>query len=385
VMSRKRKLLFAFGVLAVSLACACVVAEVLLRRFERGRTSVPETMPYLYYQHSRLRYALVRGGEYYGWAHVNAQGFRGTRDVQVEKTAGTLRVMAVGGSTTFDTTVSGDDRAWPARLEQHLAELAPDRRVEVINAGVPGYRSLDNLIRLETELHAFRPDVIILYEVHNDFYDALRQMSDPPDTAGPTPDELPTSTPWGRWLERNSLLYMKLKTAAKVLRSRGKGARGETPEQVNARVADALARGAVDFERNLSAFVAVANSQGIHVVLPEVVNVSGAGALAEEDALIRRVWEVNFPYTTPEVILGGYARYNDASRRVAARAASATHIPTAGFGLRGTEFYAPYDPIHSNDRGADLMGRRMAEALLTTGALDRAPAVSVGAAPPAPR
>ncbi len=151
----------------VALICAAVLGEILLRYFESRRATVPETMPYLYYRHERLRYALVRNGDYYGWAHINGQGFRGKREVALEKQNGVLRIMAVGGSTTFDTTVSGDDKAWAARLEHYLQELAPERRVEVINAGVPGYRNIDNLIRLETELHRYRPDVIILYEVHN--------------------------------------------------------------------------------------------------------------------------------------------------------------------------------------------------------------------------
>jgi len=348
-----------------------------LRRYERNRTTVPETMPYLYYQHSRLRYALVRNSDYYGWAHVNAGGFRGREEVALAKPEGVLRIMAVGGSTTFETTVGGDERAWPARLQHYLRELAPERRVEVINAGVPGYRNIDNLIRLETELHRYRPDVIVLYEVHNDLYEALKALREAPEGDADTPDAMPVVTPWGHWLSRNSLLYLKLKSAMKLLRSkRGSKQDKRDQSQMNARVATALEGGAAEFERTLTAFVAVANSLGIHVVMPEVTNLSGPGVITESDPAIRQVWEINFSYTTPETILRGYMNYNDAVRRVAHCGASATYIPTENFGMRGTEWYAPYDPIHSNDRGADLMGRRMAEALLTSGALDRPPSNS---------
>ncbi|MFL6258400.1 MAG: SGNH/GDSL hydrolase family protein [Thermoanaerobaculia bacterium] len=370
---RRSKLLLALG----TFACAALAGEFALRRYERARRSVPETMPYLYYRHSRLRYALVRNGDYYGWAHVNAQGFRGRKDVAVEKPAGVLRVLAVGGSTTFETNVSGDARAWPARMQLYLRELAPGKRVEVVNAGVPGYRDLDNLIRLETDLYRYQPDVIILYEVHNDLYAALRTISDSPRAATDTPGEMPAATPWGRWLSRHSLLYMKLGTLAKVARLKRASRRAAAnPRGLEARVAGALARGAADFERTLTAYVAVANSLGIHVVMPEVVNVSGAGALAEPDPAIRRVWEVNFPFAKPEAVLGGYARFNDAARRVAGCAASATYLPTAGFGLRGTPLYAPHDPIHFNDQGADRMGREMAKAFVARGLLERRPAGS---------
>ncbi|MFL6233241.1 MAG: hypothetical protein ACJ76N_08925, partial [Thermoanaerobaculia bacterium] len=153
-----------------------------------------------------------------------------------------------------------------------------------------------------------------------------------------TPGEMPVATPWGRWLSRHSLLYMKLGTLSKVARLK----------RANRRAA--------------------ANPRGMEARV--------AGALAEPDPAIRRVWEVNFPFAKPEVILGGYARFNAAARRVAGCAASAIYLPTAGFGLRGTSLYAPYDPIHFNDQGADRMGRKMAEAFITRGLLERRPAGS---------
>ncbi len=376
MMKRTRKIKLLTVAVAFLLAIVCVGAlgEFVLRRVERNRKTVPETMPSLYYPHGRLRYALVRNSSYYDWAHVNGQGFRGRRDVSVEKPAGVLRIMCVGGSTTFDTTVSGDERAWPARLEHHLREIAHDRRIEVINAGVPGYRNLDNLIRLETDLHRYKPDVIVLYEIHNDLYESLKAMNEP-EQAGDTPGEMPTATPWGQWLNRNSLLYQKLGNAMKVFRFRrgNRRAAQQSEAETNARVAAALEGGAADFERNLRAFVAVANSLGIRIVIPEVVNISGAGSADENEESIRQVWQINFPYAAPETVLRGYVGFNEAARRVASCAISAVFIPTAGFGLRGTEQFAPSDPIHFNDAGADKMGRRMAEALLASSALDAPP------------
>ena len=59
-----------------------------------------------------------------------------------------------------------------------MRRLLPGRRIEVINAGVPGYRVIDNVVRLETELYQYRPDLIILYEVHNDLFTALPHDAD---------------------------------------------------------------------------------------------------------------------------------------------------------------------------------------------------------------
>lgn len=344
---------------------AGVGAEVALRFSERNRATVPGTMPFLYYPHSRLQYALVRGADYYGWAHVSGQGFRGA-EVQLAKRPGVLRVMAVGGSTTFETTVSGDDRAWPARLQYWLARLAPERPVEVINAGVPGYRVSDNLIRFQTELHRYQPDVVISYEGHNDLFAAMKRRTEDGDPR--RPDALPVITPWGYWLSQHSLVYPKLRAGMKIVAARRGARRGRDEAELRRQVEQRAAT----FERELGFFVAAAGRAGAHVVLPEVGQISGAGALDETDESIRRVWRQN-GHQHPASILASYRRYNDAVRAVADRE-RATFVPTADFGLRGPELYAPSDPIHFSDRGADLMGRKLAQALLDAGALHRSPA-----------
>ena len=59
-----------------------------------------------------------------------------------------------------------DSETWPTRLEHWLTELEPGRRFQVINAGVPGALMLDQIIRLQAELYAFEPDVLVLYANH---------------------------------------------------------------------------------------------------------------------------------------------------------------------------------------------------------------------------
>src|SRR5205085_5716721 len=150
---------------------------------------------------------------------TNAQGFRGVRPVPTEKPAGTIRIMAVGGSTTFDTEVSADSTAWPARLERILNNRLPGRSVEVINAGVAGYGVDHDLIRLETELYAYHPDLIIFYQGHNDLFYGLRLAAGLDDASDPRrPREVATVTPWTRWLDVHSLLYTKLRERLLALR-----------------------------------------------------------------------------------------------------------------------------------------------------------------------
>src|SRR5262245_51186672 len=187
------KLLAALLSTALSLAAAALVGEWAVRYREAHRETVPGTAPFLFYRHARLGHALVRDESYYRWMHVNWQGFRG-RDVTTLPVPGTLRIMVIGSSTTFDPAVTSDDRAWPARLEHHLRETT-GRPIEVINAGVPGYTLLDNLVRLQSELFAFEPALIILYEGHNDLFQGVRLAAalsnDVASRASKTPNELP--------------------------------------------------------------------------------------------------------------------------------------------------------------------------------------------------
>jgi lysophospholipase L1-like esterase len=321
-------------------------------------------MPFLYYRHARLRHALVRNTHYYGWVRVDGQGFRG-REVSPRAPAEVERIMVVGGSTTFDGEVTSDDRAWPARLEFRLHAEAAGSPVEVINAGVPGYRVLDNVIRLQSELSQFHPDVIVLYDAHNDLFSALGQAVSSPPALTDTPGEMPVITPWAHWLSRHSLLYNKIALRWKVLRFAGSRS---APRQVD--WSGAIAAGAAQFERDVVSFVAIGRAMGIRVVLAQVVQVSGAGAVSEPDSLIRATWRQAVPFAPPDTLLAGYRRFDEVVQAVAHRFAI-PYVSTKSFGLAGLEWYADGDPIHFNDRGADRMGRLMAQALVAAGVIGR--------------
>jgi lysophospholipase L1-like esterase len=354
--------------IAITLAGVLVAGEISMRYYERHRSSVPGTMSSLFYPHLRLRYALVRNMDYYGWAHTNAQGMRGPA-VPVVRTPGVPRIMIVGGSTTFDSFVRGDDETWPAQLQAQLTQLRGGHAVEVINAGVPGYRLVDNIIRLQTELYRLRPDVIVFYESHNDIFNAFHLGVDGPQRTN-TPDEMPVVTPWRRWLERHSLLYDKVLSRFLAVNFQ-RVSRAEMPR---AATGDSLLRATLDsgvasFDRDLTSFVLIAQSLGARVVIPEVVHVTGPRVEAEPNPKIRNLWSASVPFAPPEMILRAYVRYDDVARAVASKR-GATYIPTVGFGLVGPRWYSPGDPIHFNTAGAERMGQSMARALVAAGIVD---------------
>ena len=341
-------------------AMACGIGEIVVRYHERHRTMVPGTMPSLYYRQVRYGQALVRSYDYYGWAHTNPQGFRGVHPVTTEKPSGTIRIIAVGGSTTFDTQVSADSAAWPARLERLLNELLPGRRVEVINAGVAGYDMEHDLIRLETELYAYHPDLIILYQGHNDLDIGLRLAAGIVSVPDPQrPGEAAAVTPWTRWLEVHSLLYSKFQARFLAVRF---GRLRSRPDKRAIGAPSLIEPGAQRFERALRNYFAVAHTLDIPVVVPEVVHVSG-GATHEIDSSRVAEWRHLVPFAPTDSLLAGYVRYNSALRSVTS-AYGVPFIPMLQLGIAGTAYYGFGDPIHFNDRGAERFARGLATQLV---------------------
>ena len=111
----------------------------------------------------------------------NHLGFRGD-DVSAEKPEDTFRIVAVGGSTTYSVHVEDYRDSYPNLLNDYLHNAGFDS-VEVINAGVAGYSSYDNLISISFRVLPLEPDLIIIYQGFNDIdkrfvYPSARYLGD---------------------------------------------------------------------------------------------------------------------------------------------------------------------------------------------------------------
>jgi lysophospholipase L1-like esterase len=368
---KRRWLAIALGMLVLGLLVAATLGagEAWIRYRERTRATVPGTTPLLYYRHHRLPHALARNADYFGWIQTNRWGFRGP-DVPHTPLPGTIRIMTVGASTTFDTQTSGNDHTWPAQLASYLGD-SESMPLEIINAGVPGYTVLDNLIRLETELHYLRPDVIILYHAHNDLFGALASARRSPAQDTPPwarPGEIPVTYPWVRWLEHNSLLFTKLEGRFQAIRFLVRGRRASADSSSSPDWNRVLTDGAAQFRHDLRTFLAVAQSQGIRVALPHVVHVAPLDTLGMP-AAVREWWQRAVPFAPVDVVLAGYKVYNQVLLEVAEEYQQ-WHLPLDESRLGQLDAYAEGDPIHFNDVGARLMAEELAVALRVAGILN---------------
>ncbi|MES0030811.1 SGNH/GDSL hydrolase family protein [Mesorhizobium sp. M0040] len=75
----------------------------------------------------------------------------------------------MGESSTYCTGLD-DSRTYPYRLGEYLKSLKPGVDLDVVNAGVMGYTSIENVLRLLFHVIPLSPDLIIYYYTHNDVH-----------------------------------------------------------------------------------------------------------------------------------------------------------------------------------------------------------------------
>ncbi len=91
---------------------------------------------------------------------INHFGFRGG-ELRREKAPGTVRILAIGDSYTFGQGVLEPD-IYHAVLKRELERTAPEGvKIEVINAGVPGYNFVQEVLWYRNYCVKFHPDIVL--------------------------------------------------------------------------------------------------------------------------------------------------------------------------------------------------------------------------------
>jgi hypothetical protein len=114
---------------------------------------------------------------------INALGFRGA-EMEKEKEPGALRIVVLGDSVVFGQGVEEKDTL-PVRLQGLLAKKFPQKKWDLINAGVRGYNIADYRIVLEHRIIPLQADLVIL---------VLTEINDPERTPF-----VPSSDKLKRW------------------------------------------------------------------------------------------------------------------------------------------------------------------------------------------
>lgn len=81
-----------------------------------------------------------------------------------------LRIVALGSSSTSGTGATAPERTYPAQLAALLVGGRPSVAADVVNSGVPGETIAMNMARLERDVLAHRPDLVIWQLSTNDVF-----------------------------------------------------------------------------------------------------------------------------------------------------------------------------------------------------------------------
>lgn len=100
---------------------------------------------------------------------INSLGFR-DREFKKLPTENTFRIICIGDSSTFGWDVV-QGQAYPKIVEKMLTARFPDKKLEVLNCGVPGYSSHQAHILLEQTIWNLHPDLLVVAFGRNDELD----------------------------------------------------------------------------------------------------------------------------------------------------------------------------------------------------------------------
>jgi lysophospholipase L1-like esterase len=302
----------------------------------------------------------------------NSLGYRGD-EIVVPKPAGELRVVCVGGSTTYDSDIEDYRLAYPSRLEAELRGRGYDN-VTVINAGGAGWTSWESLIGFELRVLDLDPDIVINFDAINDVH---TRFVWPPELYRGDNSGYRAANQSGLFmpsiLEHSTLLRILMIRAgwvgshADISRTidrlapsyygdvwRDQKRTGTYPDGIFREVTpdEMLARNDLRyFARNLESLVAVAKAHDVKVVLASFA------------------YSPDFP-EEPRVTAPEYRRaiaaHNDVLRAVAERSGAAFFDFAAVFPTDRRYFT---DGRHNNEEGAALKAKHFADFLVASGLL----------------
>lgn len=296
-------------------------------------------------EHPYLNYMNAPKYKKNGTRH-DKRGYRGPR-FSKHKAPGAFRIVAIGGSTTYTEFVDDDRDTYPAQLQKRLRKLGY-AKIEVINAGAPGYTSWESLINLEFRVLDLEPDMVINYDALNDVH---ARLVDPDHYRG-------DNTGYRRqWKIPRPPCYEQVATVRVLLRLLGRSKTATDLHDLTTRTdtyryknraptpkAEILKRNLPTyFERNLKSMIAVAKINNVQIMFATF-----AYHPKKND------------YLNADCYRKGIAEHNQIIRNLAAE----YNVPVFDFAAKMPTLTCPkcwHDGRHVSKKGAALQGKLFAD------------------------
>ncbi len=200
----------------------------------------------------------------------NSLGFRGA-EIADPKPDSSYRIVAIGGSTTYTEFVRKNSKTYPFLLEQILREEYQHPNIEVINAGVPGYNSWESLMNLQFRVLDLEPDLILVYHGTNDVHTRLVRKSDykGDNSAKRQQWQLPAISTWDKSAVLR-IIRRKMGWSQQVWLQDVVSKQNYIPEYDRKKALEE--NPPIYYDRNLRSMVAIAQANGIDIMLATWAN-----------------------------------------------------------------------------------------------------------------
>jgi hypothetical protein len=152
----KEKLRDTTLIVVITLVLFFVTGEILTRLF---KTESPRVVAS---ENQKLVYELNKN-----YPEINSFGMR-DEEFDIDSIRDLYKIAVIGDSHAYSTRVKNMAETFPSQLEKYLNQNTRQRMVKVLNFGVPGYNTAQELEVLKTKALMFEPQMVILQYCIND-------------------------------------------------------------------------------------------------------------------------------------------------------------------------------------------------------------------------
>lgn len=167
-----------FLLVLLSVFIGLAICEIALRLMGRKFTGSTYTADPLLGWSLRPGAGAWEADEGVAWSKINSHGYR-DRERTLTKSAGVYRV-AVLGDSIIEARQVDVDKMFTSLVEVELNKrnCFGEHKVEVLNFGVPGYGTGQELLQLRERVWKFSPDLIVLqFYAGNDMFNNYRALN----------------------------------------------------------------------------------------------------------------------------------------------------------------------------------------------------------------
>lgn len=255
-----------------------------------------------------------------------------------------FRIVVIGGSCVWGTGATSNETTIPAKLEKALRE-EHNFECEVINTGMSAYTSIQQLMLVAKQLIYLNPDLAVVYNGYNDIYVSTLVAGD-------------------SYQPNDSKLYYRLKS---YLNNDINQESFAVPEKditsVNIEDVRFNMGGILAYRKNMEMIVDILKGQGATSALFSEAYIGNTAKplIGQENQFFEHIARFQRVYTRMYEGVVEACQHISRSRGVVFQDLRDPFDPNDG------EVF--YDWVHLNDRGYEIVAKKMANTLVESGVL----------------